>query len=171
VLVTALSYGGREGKGREGKEGLILLFKASAKIQQHCDQEEEEEEADKKRTFSGASSSIFSKPRVRERGDRAFYLREILARSLNSLLPLHCCRFLDPNCRRFPLSRSIHYYTILFVPSFLLSFLLWTVASFFVGVVGVFLFFFVLCVPAIIVDVQGIPASKHNASSQAFLAL
>jgi hypothetical protein len=72
VLVTALSYGAREGKGREGKEGLILLFKASAKIQQHCDQEEEEEEADKKRTFSGASSSKFSKPRVRERGDRAF---------------------------------------------------------------------------------------------------
>jgi hypothetical protein len=65
VLVTALSYG-----GREGKEGLILLFKASAKIQRHCDQEEEE--ADKKRTFSGASSSIFSKPRVRERGARAF---------------------------------------------------------------------------------------------------
>ncbi len=71
MLVTALSYGAREGKGREGKEGLILLFKASAKIQQHCDQEEEEE-ADKKRTFSGASSSKFSKPRVRERGDRAF---------------------------------------------------------------------------------------------------
>ncbi len=68
MLVTALSYGGREGKGREG---MILLFKASAKIQQHCDQEEEEE-ADKKRTVSGASSSIFSKPRVRERGDRAF---------------------------------------------------------------------------------------------------
>jgi len=72
VLVTALSYG-----GREGKEGLILLFKASANIEQHCDQEEEEEEADKKRTFSRASSSIFSKPRVRERerererGDRA----------------------------------------------------------------------------------------------------
>ncbi len=141
MLVTALSYGGREGTEREG---LILLFKTSAKIQQHCDQEEEEE-ADKKRTFSGASSSIFSKPRVRERGDRAFYLREILARSLNSLLPLHCCRFLDPNCRRFPLSRSIHYYTILFVPSFLLSFLLWTVASFFVGVVGVFLFFVLAC--------------------------
>ncbi len=70
-----------EGKGREGKEGLILLFKASANIQQHCDQEEEEEEeeADKKRTFSRASSSIFSKPRVSERerereresGDRA----------------------------------------------------------------------------------------------------
>ncbi len=71
-------------------------------------------------------------------------MREILARSLNSLRPLHCCRFLDPNCRRFPLSKSIHYYTILFVPSFLLSFLLWTVASFIVGVVGVFLFFFVL---------------------------
>jgi hypothetical protein len=68
VLVTALSYGGREGTEREG---LILLFKTSAKIQQHCDQEEEEE-ADKKRTFSGASSSNFSKPRVRERGDRAF---------------------------------------------------------------------------------------------------
>jgi hypothetical protein len=58
-----------EGKGKEGKEGLILLFKASANIQQHCDQEEEEEEeeADKKRTFSRASSSIFSKPRVSER--------------------------------------------------------------------------------------------------------
>lgn len=71
-------------------------------------------------------------------------MREILARSLNSLLPLHFCRVLDPNCRRYRLSRSIHYYTILFVPSFLLSFLLWKVASFIVGVVGVFLFFFVL---------------------------
>ncbi len=133
-------------KGREGKEGLILLFKASANIEQHCDHEEEEEEADKKRTFSRTSPSIFSKPRERERerGDRAFQLREIFTKSLNSLLPLHCCRFLDPNCRRFRLSRSIHYYTILFVLSFLLSFLVWTVASVIFGVVGVFLFFFVL---------------------------
>jgi hypothetical protein len=105
--------------------------------------------------------------RERERGDRASWLREIFARSLNSLRPLHCCRFLDPNCRRFPLSKSIHYFTILFVLSFLLSFFL-DGGEFHRRRLPLLL---CSCVPAIIVDVQGIPASKHDASSQAFLAL